>query len=664
MSDIKLAKIDGDIYIEDYIASDFDKLSEKETYDWVINNDVYTGTLYDFIESVGFRHKFFYHCPRCNTYFSKTGASIRRSGFCCRSCVWKSATEENHKTIKENSIAVLYPEIKKYWDFDKNNRNINTVTIGEDSKFWFKCRKGHSYYSTPNHMIHSVNSSFHGCPVCAGQEFSEDNSVEKGYPEVLPYWDYELNKIKPSKVKKSTEEKYWFRCDKGHTFCSRPYKVSYAIRKGSSSKGCPYCGGKKVALENSFAGRSPDKLKYWDYSKNNVSPDKIAFYTEELYWFRCDKGHSYLSKPHSVAMSKGSGCRICTGREVLEGYNDLLTTDTDLVAKYWDSELSGIFPSEVTRQSVKLANWKCVKCGNSYEQRIDSRVNSVGLCPDCADALSSSKGEKDLLSFIESFGFNIKSNAYIGKYNYDIIIEDLKIVIEYNGIYYHSDAIDRYKDGSLNNSKLQNLKDKGYILYVVWEDDWIYKKDICKRSLMRKLGVSDDKKLNARDLYIKYLECSSGLLNTYHIQGDVLGCNYISLVTDTDEVVSELAYRVTSEGCYIVRYATSCIVRGGFGKVLKEILLHYSRVYTYSDNSISDGGLYKGLGFVAEKYLKPDYMYIQGGNRVHKFNFRIKRFREDETLLYREGLTERELATLNGLHRIYDYGKIKWIKEV
>lgn len=55
-------------------------------------------------------------------------------------------------------------------------------------------------------------------------------------------------------------------------------------------------------------------------------------------------------------------------------------------------------------------------------------------------------------------------------------------------------------------------------------------------------------------------------------------------------------------------------------------------------------------------------MYVVKGERKHKFGYRLKRFRNDPELQYEEGLTERELAELNGLNRIWAAGKIKWVK--
>ena len=79
---------------------------------------------------------------------------------------------------------------------------------------------------------------------------------------------------------------------------------------------------------------------------------------------------------------------------------------------------------------------------------------------------------------------------------------------------------------------------------------------------------------------------------------------------------------------------------------------------------MSDGGLYDALGFTADKELPPDYKYVVDGKRVHKFSYRRKRFRADPDLRYEEGLSERELAYLNGLGRVWDCGKIRYVKQL
>ena len=69
-------------------------------------------------------------------------------------------------------------------------------------------------------------------------------------------------------------------------------------------------------------------------------------------------------------------------------------------------------------------------------------------------------------------------------------------------------------------------------------------------------------------------------------------------------------------------------------------------------DEVSNGGLYEKLGFTLDKELPPDYSYVVNNKRIHNFNYRKLRFLTDPQLTYIEGLTEKELARLNGLPRI------------
>lgn len=92
----------------------------------------------------------------------------------------------------------------------------------------------------------------------------------------------------------------------------------------------------------------------------------------------------------------------------------------------------------------------------------------------------------------------------------------------------------------------------------VWEDDWKYKKDLVKLMILRKLGLSTERKVNARDCRVVKSSGSSGLLDSYHIQGKVnVGCKYYHLVEKNGNVVAELAYKQDEESVYIIRYGSS-----------------------------------------------------------------------------------------------------------
>jgi len=88
--------------------------------------------------------------------------------------------------------------------------------------------------------------------------------------------------------------------------------------------------------------------------------------------------------------------------------------------------------------------------------------------------------------------------------------------------------------------------------------------------------------------------------------------------------------------------------------------IEITRWVSFAAHDVSDGGMYLAAGFTVRGHLKPDYWYAGSSTcwrRKSKESYQKKRFKTDATLEYREGLTERELAELNGLTRVWDSGK-------
>lgn len=134
-------------------------------------------------------------------------------------------------------------------------------------------------------------------------------SLEKQFPEIANEWDYEKNKpILPSMVTAKTNEQYYFKCDKGHS-----YKMSVEKKTRRNYK-CPYCSNKRI-LEgyNDLATTHPYILEEWDYEKNIVLPSEIRYgYNKKVWWIckKCKK--SFCSSPASRIINN-NGCKYCNG---------------------------------------------------------------------------------------------------------------------------------------------------------------------------------------------------------------------------------------------------------------------------------------------------------------------------------------------------------------
>ncbi|MCQ9342102.1 hypothetical protein NQ028_13345, partial [Corynebacterium phoceense] len=155
--------------------------------------------------------------------------------------------------------------------------------------------------------------------------------------------------------------------------------------------------------------------------------------------------------------------------------------------------------------------------------------------------------------------------------------------------------------------------------------------------------------------------------NKNHIQGFARGSLYLTLRSnENDELVAISTWRKVKDNLYLDRYCTSVSVPGGMGKLLKAAIMwaqghSINRIVTFSNHEVSNGELYERLGFDNDGELSPDYSYIYDGMRRHKFGFRKIRFRNDPLLKFEEGLTENDLAAMNGIPRVWDCGKTRWI---
>ena len=157
-------------------------------------------------------------------------------------------------------------------------------------------------------------------------------------------------------------------------------------------------------------------------------------------------------------------------------------------------------------------------------------------------------------------------------------------------------------------------------------------------------------------------------MEKYHLQGPMFGSYYYGLESKTGELVSLMVVTQKAGGILeITRFMSDRQVVGGFSKLLKQVEKDHPeaiQIVSFSENSISMGDVYQKTGFVFESYLTA-YSYIsqtQPPVRVHRRNFTKQKYRERADLEYQDGLTERELANLNGLDRVWDAGNTKWVK--
>jgi hypothetical protein len=315
-----------------------------------------------------------------------------------------------------------------------------------------------------------------------------------------------------------------------------------------------------------------------------------------------------------------------------------------------------------------LYNLKNLACGHVFDIKYDlfrSRIKyGNDSCLICypKNELSSIK-EKEMVNWLESLNINIDvcNRSLIGK-EIDIYLPDHKIGIEFNGLYYHSD---KFKEKKYHSEKSEKCRKLNIDLLHIWEDDWVYRKDIVKSIVLNKLNLVENK-IFARNCEIKEVDASKSreFLDKNHIQGYTNSSIKIGLYYK-DELVSLMTFgnrRINSKNTFeLVRFCNkiNTNVIGGASKLFKYFLNNYNhdRIVSYSDISLFSGSLYEKLGFKNEGKTSLNYYWTDLNIRYHRFNFNKKKLVE---MGYDQNLTEEQIMKGIGYYKIWSCGQIRW----
>lgn len=559
--------------------------------------------------------------------------------------------------MNKNKLAILGKQFNKILNPTVNFENLKS---NSDTKIVWMCEKSHTWETTFKHRYERMSS----CPVCLNKVVLVGyNDLTTLYPEIAEQWNFARNTISINDVGAHSATKVWWQCAKGHEW--------EAITKNRTrmKQGCPVCKNKKVLSGyNDFNTTHPSIAKEWNHIKNALlTPENVFAGSKQKVWWVCDKGHEWETE--IGARKSGTNCPVCKNHDIVEGFNDFTTTHSKLASQWHPTKNNSLKPEDFTYGSSQKIWWVCDK-GHEWETKILTRSSGFG-CPYCVNPTYVSKTEKEITDYLISLNVKVETQVrHLINKELDIYLPDQKIAIEYNGLYWHSE--EKGKTKYYHYEKWKNCKDKGIQLIQIWEDDWNHNPELIKNMLAHKIGKSSQPKCYARNTKVVKLSQQEieVFLNQNHIQGSANGSMKYGLIDQNSKIVAAIVLK-TEPGTQnktfnLLRFATSCSIPGGFTKLLKyvEKELKPEKIVTFSDNTLSEGNLYQSNGFTVEKELKPDYMYVIGRNRTHKFNYRLKKFRDDPTLRYEEELSERELALLNNIPRIWDAGKTKWAKQV
>jgi len=152
------------------------------------------------------------------------------------------------------------------------------------------------------------------------------NNLANKFPELLKEWDYDKNKIDPTKIVPSYTNKVYWKCS-----CGNEWKTSPLARTTKGGSNCPKCnvGGHGLYKDNYIDLKYPELLKYWDHEKNsesNIHYRTITCYSQRKAHWKCDEcNHKFTKSMIKVTKRSKNVCPNCKKKK---RYEKIITCNT------------------------------------------------------------------------------------------------------------------------------------------------------------------------------------------------------------------------------------------------------------------------------------------------------------------------------------------------
>lgn len=319
---------------------------------------------------------------------------------------------------------------------------------------------------------------------------------------------------------------------------------------------------------------------------------------------------------------------------------------------------------------LQLMSFKCKKCGNIFQSKHINGHHS--RCPICYPIIRQaiSQDEKNLQQFLSSLGIKYTCNdrTLINPLEIDILIEDKQLAIEYDGLYWHSDA---YKDSKYHLMKTELCAKKEIQLIHIFENEWCQHPEIVESRLKNILGIHDTT-IFARKCAIKTVDSkeSCEFQNQNHLQGESKASVNLGLFFE-NQLVSLMTF---SKSRFSKKYEWEMVrfcnklnyhIPGAASRLLKYFEKNWKphSIVSYADRRWSMGNLYNALGFSLDHISPPNYWYFKTNMLYLESRVKYQKHQQKKYLdKFDANKTEVENMKDNGYLRIYDCGNLVFTK--
>ncbi len=221
---------------------------------------------------------------------------------------------------KEKSLAVLYPNLKKEWNYKRNDSLLPTQVLpSSHRKVWWLLP-----YDDPKSGKHfdfewqaEIKSRVNGsqCPYLTNQKiFKGFNDAATLHPELIIFWHPTLNgSLKLEDISPGYDsDVFWiYKYTDPETNKTFTFEWKSKIRSMLKSNcSCPFLSGKIFSGFNDLKTKQPSLCEEWDYSKNTIDPGTLSPYSHEKVFWKCKTcGNEWKAAVSSRTYNHG--CPVC-----------------------------------------------------------------------------------------------------------------------------------------------------------------------------------------------------------------------------------------------------------------------------------------------------------------------------------------------------------------
>jgi len=240
---------------------------------------------------------------------------------------------KNIKTaLKYPNLDIYSPSLAQQWHPIKNaGLKPSDYKPNSSKRAWWICPVN------PEHEWESIirNRALlkRGCPFCAKNRVSPENSLLIRFPKIAEQWHLTKNgSLKPSDFSYGSSKRVWWQCTKDET---HEWQSTITARTQRNKIECPICSKDTYAVSNSLQSVHPDIATQWHPNKNgSLKPNQVTRASRKKVWWKCSANpdHEWEAQIKNRTVL-GVGCPICSKEKNIirlsEHLYDLVHTDID-----------------------------------------------------------------------------------------------------------------------------------------------------------------------------------------------------------------------------------------------------------------------------------------------------------------------------------------------